>query len=366
MSDLEGVEDELETVEDETEVIEEVEDRELSHSEDVELSVREAFETLQGSSSEEESKDSPEKEPAKPEQSAEQKPNSLGPKVLGEKTDVIKAPASWTVEAKEWFNQQPLEAKKELARRTADHERQFTKITQELQAERRKYSEIEKAIEPYKQQWHLSGIDETSAIRSLAAADAMLKKDFAGGMAQLARMKGMTLRQLADSVEGDKPAFLQEPQNNYGNPHLLNLESKVKELEDRLLSEQREKERIAVESSVNELYELRDETDASGRYLRPELHDDEFVRQLVPVVEGLSKTFPNEKPRQLLLRAYTAYTGKPAIPQRVPQDNRVQNAKKASLSVRSSSGGVTSPRAKAIPDSVEETAMQIAREMGLI
>lgn len=382
MNDLDAV-DEIIEDDNETEIQtdNEVEDRALSHGEDVELDVREAFEALKGSASEEEPEGSVEKKADGREASDRQhedklKNNGLGshydklkPKVLGEKTEVIQPPASWKVEAKEWFNAQPIEAKRELSRRVADHERKFTIITQELQAEKRKYSEIEKAIEPYREQWHLSGVDETRAIRSLAAADAMLKKDFEGGMSMLAKMKGMTLRQLADKIEGQNGANTSQSQpdfNNIANPHLLNLESKVRELEERLLSEQREKERTAIDSALNDLYELRDETDAYGRYLRPELHDNETVSKLVPLVEGLSLSFPNEKPRELLLRAYTAYTGKPAIQTRVPQNNHVENAKKASLSVRGSPSGVAMPKKSEVPDSVEDTAMMIARQMGII
>lgn len=370
MYDLDAVD---EIIEDDNEIEiqtdNEVEDRSLSHGEDVELDVREAFEALKRPDGEEESEGSVEKKADGREAPERQNEDKLKPKVLGEKPEVIQPPASWKVEAKEWFNAQPIEAKRELARRVADHERQFTKITQELQAEKRKYSEIEKAIEPYREQWHLSGVDETRAIRSLAAADAMLKKDFEGGMSMLAKMKGMTLRQLADKIEGQNGANTSQSQpdfNNIANPHLLNLESKVRELEERLLSEQKEKERIAIDSALNDLYELRDETDAYGRYLRPELHDNDTVSKLVPLVEGLSLSFPNEKPRELLLRAYTAYTGKPAIQTRVPQTNHVENAKKASLSVRGSPSGVTMPKKSEVPDSVEDTAMMIARQMGII
>ena len=187
-------------------------------------------------------------------------------------------------------------------------------------------------------------------------------------MATLAQMRGKTLRQLADEVEGSGEQNIyqlnQSPFQQNSNSDLLNLQSKIQQLEERLLYEERAKEAAATESVLSEFHAVRDEMDYQGRYLRPELHDDQAVQAMTPIMQGLKQSFPELSPRELLLRAYTAYTGKPAIPTRTQPAQHVNNARKASLSVRGSSTSAASPKPKAAPDDPEEHIREIYREIG--
>lgn len=276
-----------------------------------------------------------------------------------EKAQAVAAPATWTVEGKQWFNAQPLEVKKEIAKRTTDMERQFHKVTTEAATIKREYADIDDAIRPFEKEWATRGVSRSQAIRNLVAANAYIEQDLKGGLEMIARSYGTTLAKLAseDGQDGGSQAVL--------NTHLQPLMARIQSLESELQTAKQEKEGQSRQSVLSELYSVRDETDGNGRYLRPELHDENFVAQMGPVYKGLQQSFPSATPREILLKAYVALTGKAIEPQRVQaqaQEHK-EKARQATSSVRGVPAAKRPQEVRKGPEDPEDTIRQVIREL---
>lgn len=287
-----------------------------------------------------------------------------------ENDEDIKPPASWAASDKEWFNSQPLEAKRAYAKRAGDMERQFHKIMQERAEEKKQIGGLQEVLEPYKQKWQLQGINDTQVIGSLLAAQDMLNNDFVGGMKELARMKGVTLTELAEAAEIGGESYSRTQQNGVNVPpqdnHLQQLYQMVNNINNKLQMQEQTVQQQQADQEVQELYSVRDTTDQLGRYQYPELHDDTFVtQQITPMYLALKQQFPTMSPSDRLKRVYTAVTGKtPQAGQQVQSSNN-RNGTRSLKSVRGSTGAVTKPLTNDdVPDSIEETVMQVFRESG--
>lgn len=347
-----------------------VEMEELSTDDSIELDIRESIEELKKSQNGDkpvvQTEGEAEKSQATPEKPAvnnspvkEVGKATKEPAKEAEKTQSIAAPATWTVEGKQWFNAQPLEVKKELAKRTTDMERQFHKVTTEAATIKREYSDIDDAIRPFEKEWASRGVSRSQAIRNLVAANAYIEKDLKGGLEMIARSYGTSLSELANKEDGT------ESNGAALNTHLQPLMARIQSLESELQAARQEREGQSRQSVLSELYSVRDETDASGRYLRPELHDENFVSQLGPVYQGLQQSFPSATPREILLKAYTALTGKTIEPQRVQaqtQEHR-EKARQATSSVRGTPAAKRPQETRKGPEDPEDTIRQVIREL---
>lgn len=328
------------------EAVDVVEDtRPLSPSEDVELDVREAIEELKGEQPKDENNVDEGQEQGKAEEEgeakiavkapAQQSPN-VGPKAVdpAKETGPIAPPSTWSAKGKEWFNRQPPEAQRELAKRQSDMERQFHKVTTEAASVKREYSDIDEAVRPYEKEWLAKGVSRGQAIRSLCAANAYLEHDLPRGLEAIARSYGKTLQQVVDELEGGENGRSAHEED----PRLQKLLERISYLENEVNGVRQERSSKERSATLQELYSVRDETDSTGTYLRPELHDESFVQeQIAPRYRKLYEALPGATARQLILEAYMAATGKnPETIRAQAQANHREKARRASLSVRGS------------------------------
>lgn len=365
-----------------TDDIEAVEDRPLSRSEDVELDVREALQELsndeQGQKTDTRPRDEfgrfiggeqPAQTPKTPEIQAKTPQN--GTRLNSAATadgKPIQPPASWSAEDKQWFMKQPIEAQRQFAKRTADMERNFHRVTQEAAAVKREYSDMDQVLAPYHDYFAERGITRAQAVDNLIKGNMALEKDLVAGIDLIARSFGRTFE---DVFEEHQQRQLGQ-QNNVLHPVMR----KVQELESELTSIRRqEAERSQAqaksrqEAVIQELYAVRDEVGPDGNYLRPELHDEEgFVRPLVNVYKGLAQSFPQASPRELLLKAYAAVTGKVAAPTSPsqPQGEHRVKARQASLSVRGTPAVRKPQGAERVGRTTEDDVRIAAEELGLL
>lgn len=381
MNDIDDEIEEGAEVTEETEFNEE-DFRPLSKSEDIELDVLESLEELREKAAQEEQKQGaeapqPVKQPTQGvgKQGVTQQ-NNVSPgtnKQTPSQPEVIQPPSDWSVKSKEWFNRQPPEAKQELAKRAYEMNRHFHEVTSRLSKREEEFKDLDEAIRPYQDKWQMLGVSRGEAIKSLAAANAYLEQDLAGGLDFIARSYGTTLEDIiASRGQGSSRGQSQQSQGQSQNIDLLNLTNEINMLKAELNRGKEQEQESQQQALLDELWTVRDETDSQGRYLRPELHDDSFVERLAPLMQGLAQTMPDRSPREWLAQAYFTVTGK--NPQSQPVNNRGsmvnqhrQNAERASLSVRGSSTSPARPVSRDNPNSrASDDVMQIAKEIGYI
>lgn len=135
-------------------------------------------------------------------------------------------PASWSVEAKSMFATLPPAAQAEIAKRETDVAKGFEERASQL----KRYEPLETAIAPHRDRLALAGVDEGTYVRSLIAADEMLRRPESRmqALAQIAQSYGIDLRQFA------QPGQQQQPQQAQLPPVVQQLMRQVSTLESTL------------------------------------------------------------------------------------------------------------------------------------
>ena len=101
-----------------------------------------------------------------------------------EPVEVFQPPEHWSSDEKETFQSLTPEAQQILL----EKEKQFQKGYQERA---QSISDIEKALEPYKQNLAMMGVDEATAIRTLFATQSRIMQDPVNGILALAQQFGV-------------------------------------------------------------------------------------------------------------------------------------------------------------------------------
>lgn len=266
---------------------------------------------------------------------------------------------------KELFNQLPMPLKKAWHRAIKDLESVTTRSALEHSKATGEARGVIEAVQPFAVGWAERGFTVPAAVAALAAANEKLLNEETREQTFLSLGKdlGIDWGRMAAIASGAAPAAA--PQSLSSHPEIsalreeLNaLKSEREQIRSKQLSE-------TVQSIAAEMAAVRDETDATGHYLYPEMHDDGFFERVKPLVSALRGNTPGLSYGDALKRAYSALTGKhpgastqvnqPSLP---PQDTQTQSrALSAAVSVRGriapQVSGMTMP--DKIPDSVRET-----------
>lgn len=331
----------------------------LSAGDDVELSIREAYEEIK-------SRDPGDEQPSeeKEEEESEEVQEQAEPQEVKEgeasTEDDIEPPYNWTAQGKEWFSKLPREAKQEYAKRAKEMDRQFHSVNQEWSKIRNEYQELNQALAPYEKTWASAGLTKTEAVKNLMRAQMMLDNNLIGGLDAIARTYGTSLSGILQQVQqGNVP--------QQQDPTIQALTQEVQLLKQQLSVGQQQVWEQTATAKLQEMHAVRDEKDEYGRYLRPELHDEQFVTSLAPIYSALEQSFPTASPRELLAKAYTAATGKNPQP-RTQQVQHSRNAQRASMSVRTSTPRSIPAESSngSGPESVEDTLRRTAKTLGLM
>ena len=105
----------------------------------------------------------------------------------------IRAPASWSPAAKATFDKLPPEVQQAVAKREQEIDHGLRRKSEEV----KRYEPLEQLIAPRRALWAAQGMDETSAIRTLLAAQDLLEKDAVQGIQFLAKSYQIDLSRLA-------------------------------------------------------------------------------------------------------------------------------------------------------------------------
>lgn len=368
---MEEVEKEIETLENE---ISEEGEQEEKKPETTEETVRRAYDELKAKYDKEETKQEERQVNTEVAQEVHgEEPNAQRPaNEPAQGVEDVAPPQRWTAEGKEWFLKLPKEAKKEFAKAAKDYESHTTKLWQDLNREAKKYKEIDEVVTEYSSKWNLQGIAPAQAIRQLAAANDILLNSPLRGLDWLLKERGITPEQLIEFRKTGNAGQSTQNNNSFNDPQFQGLLSELNELKSWKAGLEENQTQALVSSIVQELDTVRNETDQSGRFKYPKLHDSDFLTRVKPLVSALKETHPSLSWADATRRAYAAVegnTGSPSlqVPRLSRQATNTQQQRAKAVSVASRSRGSASSSSNdlsgiEVPRGVEDTvrlAMQL-------
>lgn len=213
-------------------------------------------------------KDAP-KDPALKDAKVEAKPDA-------KPEEAMEAPAHWPAADREMFAKQPPEAQKWLLGRHKAMEADYTKKTQELTSVRRMKEVLDEVFAPFREQMHLNGIDEVTAIRQLVGAHQFLQRDPAGGIKHLADKYGIELKSLIDGAAAADPAG--------ESPTVKALRTQVEQLTGQLKQFTGAQTEQQMHARLNEVTQFAEEKDDQGNLKRP--HFDDVAKDVARLIKA--------------------------------------------------------------------------------
>ncbi len=250
-------------------------------------------------------------------------------------------PQRFPLEKKEWFNRQPPEVQEEVVKGWGDLEAKYQSSWQEMAREKARHAEVNSILDHYKPKWHARGFTETSFIAEMAATWDNLQSDGIGTVDKMLRTMGITPEQLYQyRQQGGQAQHVAPQQFGQQQPQNVLTAEQVRTI----LREEREQldAQAATSSAAQEVQQVQRQTGADGRYLYPELHDENYLKGLQPLVQSLRTTHPTLSWGEVFKRAVHATrlaTGQSAELGSPPNGSRlspqeISAAKSASVSIR--------------------------------
>jgi len=350
MSDEEIIEESNELVEESIE--QETTTTEPAKHSSVEDDVKEALKQL-----EEEQEEEPE-EPLEEEQKEE----------INQQDDFILPPERFNAEGKEWFNSLDPEGKRHIAKTIKDLEKHYQRswreaaeLKHELETERQSVRNLISAAEPHLKTWGLKGLTAEQAIAQLCAFQTLSLEDPDEALRALAKSTG---RQIEIKNAQSEPR-----QQNY-QPDPL-----VHELRNEIESLKRAQYQPILEQVVHtidhEFNDLKNTITPDGRYMYPDMHDNDFVFSNVePLARTIAERQPNLPWREIISRAYAAAGGRVLSAStnqatRLNGKRHIEIAKRARLSAPSSQASSSMDLPDEVPDKPQDTVRLAMSMLGM-
>jgi hypothetical protein len=267
-------------------------------------------------------------------------------------TEVIEPPRSWSAEEKAEFTKLPPEIQRTLSRREADRDRLLTQKANELAREKRRFDELDRVLEPHRQEMHLAGMSEAQGIARLIAAHESLKRNPAQAIAWLAKEYGADLNSL------NKP--------DTTDPTVRQLQQQVQQLTAQLQghsqAQTQEREMTVLQEIERFATEAKD-----GKPLRP--HWEAVAGDMPALIQIVRGQNPHLSTREVMQEAYDrAVWANPEIreslrkseaeqaqaKQRAEQAAAAERARKAAVSVSGAPGGSSAKAPETVRGALEQ------------
>lgn len=237
---------------------------------------------------------------------------------------VFQAPEHWSSEDKAAFESLTDEAKELTLKFESDFKRGYQERVQDI-------TEIQQAIEPWKNMVAQFGVSEAQAIRTLFAAYNQLMTNPVQGVQNLAQTFGV--------MDQLRAQFAPETDDDFTDPEIKALRQQVQNLQGNLQSFSQQQIQNANMDAQNMVAEFKAAKDASGNLLHP--HFDEATPMIAALIRD-GKTL--EDAYQEAVWSVPAYreSQMKAIPKEKTQEEKaakVKKAKRAAASVKQSGKG---------------------------
>ena len=275
---------------------------------------------------------------------------------------------------KELFAKLPPEGQRWTAEAIQNLEGHYTKRLQDLSRYEQRYGSLAEVEQTYRPHLDKHGLDFAAGTRQLWAVHHEIAENKMQGLSNMLRRNGVTPEDLYRYQQGGGHQQHQ-PQQNYGQPQSTPLTHETVEqiIAARLQAVQ---EQQALQQEAQALETLRHEKSADGRYLYPELWDNQAhengywnigtIQRVKPLVESLRKTQQGmsltEATKKAIsaLRALDGTPGSPSPAQgpRLSQQEQVAKVRAASVSVKSRGNGAIpttgkAPKGSSVRDAAE-------------
>lgn len=242
-----------------------------------------------------------------------------------EPEEPLYAPERFSLENKQAFNRLPADLKKEVQRMVKDTEGAMTRATQEAARARDESKYLREVAEPYAKEFGRLGMTLPQGIASLLSAHAALTDPKTSKQAYVALGKD-----LGFDVSGLETEEGQASLSNH--PDIISLKEENKRLREMIepvhngvIESKKQKDSALEDEIFTELNSVKFETDSSGKFVNPKLHDDAFLQAWNPLVSALVRTDPTVKTyREAGKKAYDLLTGRSSSQSnqtRIPQKN---------------------------------------------
>ena len=186
----------------------------------------------------------------------------------GEPEEVFQPPEHWSSDEKEAFQSLTPEAQQILLNK----EKQFQ---QGYQERAQAISDIEKALEPYKQNLAYMGVDEATAIRTLFATHQRIMSDPANGILQLAQQFGI--------MDQLRQQFAPDTDDEFVDPEIKALRQQVQELQSNLGQFQTQTVQGQQQELLGQIESFKAQKDDKGNLVHP--YFDKVRLQMAPLVQ---------------------------------------------------------------------------------
>jgi len=286
----------------------------------------------------------------------------------------LQPPHRLDVEEKELYNTLPKGMKRAFNRALKNLESRVTRKEQEYSTRIQDFNDIENVVRPFVADWAEAGFSRSQAIAELIGTHEKLKssdkKVRMDKLAWLCENCKVGVDELYSHINGQKPDA------EGGNVVDISNHPKFRELEEKysaLMNDFRpiqsnyhqsleQSQAKLVQDITAEMEAVRHEKDpASGKYLYPELHDENFLQSVKPLVSGLVGTVRGITYGEALKRAYYSITGKSPRSSAQPYQTNLPVAQSNSPNNRALSAAV-SVRGKSGPTSVSTNDLDIPPE----
>ena len=195
----------------------------------------------------------------------------------------ITAPQSMSVKDREAFYTLPPESQQWISDRVKSQEADYTRKTMEVAEQRKMYDKLEQAIAPRRQQFAMSGMDDSTAIGQLFALSDYAESDPVGFSRYLLNQRGIPISALTEpGVE------------NHVDPQMLAMQNRLQGFENHFSQQQAQQseQEGAVVSGVIDGF-----SNEHPFY-------SELESEMIPIVSALRESKPGLTSEQYLATAY--------------------------------------------------------------
>lgn len=201
----------------------------------------------------------------------------------------IEAPRSWSAERKALFAQLPPDAQAYIAQRESEAHTKITELGNEKGRIAKEYGELGQLIERERDSWANLGFTPSAAIGQMIATQRGLDANPVEGILRLCQSYGIHPAQLAQA----------RPQVD---PQIAALYQQMNFLQEQLQSRDAMSEQAQLSQAEQLVQNFRNETDASGKRLRP--HFETVEQELEPHLIAVMQQKPGISQRDALAEAY--------------------------------------------------------------
>jgi len=210
-----------------------------------------------------------------------------------QESEEIKAPDRFTADYKEKFNKLPHWMKDQGVKAFKEMQADYTKSKTFLNESQRQVDGVIRTVNTYMSKWGINGVSPDQAILALTSAQDQLTHDDKNirkeAYAKLFVNSGLSGDDFLDIINGNSQTQQQAPQQNYQPPPLTSAEKMRQEYVDSQIAQNQERQ---VNSIFQEIEQVKESKDVTGRYLYPKLHDPSFIERAKPHVAELMQNSP--------------------------------------------------------------------------